>query len=94
MLKSIVSFTTASLLAGLLLPMVASEPARSENLNPMIEEMCQGMAILNAELGASATPGSPASARMQKELALTQAQYGALWSLMKLTPTPACQALY
>jgi hypothetical protein len=31
---------------------------------------------------------------MQTELALSPPQYGALWSLMKLTPTPTCTKLY
>jgi hypothetical protein len=70
-------------------------PARaSNNLNPDIDKMCQGLAVINTELGATAAPGSPLGQRMQTELSLTQAQYGALWSLMKLTPTATCSSLY
>ncbi len=61
-------------------------PARaSSDLNPDIEKMCQGLAVINTELGATAAPGTPMGKRMQTELSLSQAQYGALWSLMKLT---------
>jgi hypothetical protein len=31
---------------------------------------------------------------MQKELSLSAAQYGALWSLLKLTPTKSCSSIY
>ncbi|NQV10013.1 MAG: hypothetical protein HQ527_02410 [Cyanobacteria bacterium] len=63
-------------------------------LNPSIEEMCQGLAVINTEIGATAAPGTPMGARMRTELSLSQAQYGALWSLMKLTPTPTCTKIF
>ncbi|EDY38666.1 hypothetical protein CPCC7001_1545 [Cyanobium sp. PCC 7001] len=66
----------------------------ANDLNPDIEQMCQGLALINDELGATAAPGSPMGQRMQEELAMSAAQYGALWSLMKLTPTPTCTKLY
>lgn len=83
---------TAALLLTLILP---SPKARAGNaLNPDIETMCQGLAMINNEFGATAAPGSPMGQRMQTELAITAAQYGALWSLMKLTPTTTCKKLY
>ncbi|MFS6828099.1 hypothetical protein [Cyanobium sp. ATX-6F1] len=69
-------------------------PARAADLNVDIDVMCQGFVILNKDLGASAAPGTPAAGKMQQELKLTAAQYGALWSLMKLTPTDTCVGLY
>ena len=66
----------------------------SSDLNPDIEKMCQGLAVINTELGATAAPGTPMGQRMQTELSLSQAQYGALWSLMKLTPTSTCTSLF
>ena len=79
-------------LLSLVLPVL---PARSSSdLNPDIEKMCQGLAVINTELGATAAPGSPMGKRMQTELSLSQAQYGALWSLMKLTNTSTCSSLY
>ncbi|MCP9839763.1 hypothetical protein KBY93_03830 [Synechococcus sp. J7-Johnson] len=82
--------------AGLVISLLClSLPARaSSDLNPDIEKMCQGLAAINTELGATAAPGSPMGKRMQNELSLSQAQYGALWSLMKLTPTSTCSSLY
>jgi hypothetical protein len=67
---------------------------RAQNLNTNIDEICQGFAILNKELGAPAAPGTPASAKMQEQMKISSAQYGALWSLMKLTPTSNCTSLY
>ncbi len=82
--------------AGVVISLLClSLPARaSSDLNPDIEKMCQGLAVINTELGATAAPGSPMGKRMQNELSLSQAQYGALWSLMKLTPTSTCSSLY
>lgn len=65
-----------------------------ENLNTSLEEICRPLLELNTKLGASAAPGSPAGGLMQQELSLSAAQYGALWSLLKLTPTPGCSRLY
>jgi hypothetical protein len=80
----------------LLLPLAVPLPAAraGSDLNPDIETMCKGLAIINDELGATAAPGTPMGQRMQTELALSPPQYGALWSLMKLTPTPTCTKLY
>jgi hypothetical protein len=80
----------------LLLPLGLQSPASlaGSDLNPDIETMCKGLAVINDELGATAAPGSPMGRRMQTELALSAAQYGALWSLMKLTPTSTCSKLY
>ncbi|MCP9818607.1 hypothetical protein KBZ18_03750 [Synechococcus sp. Cruz-9H2] len=82
--------------AGVVISLLClSLPARaSSDLNPDIEKMCQGLAVINTELGATAAPGTPMGKRMQNELSLSQAQYGALWSLMKLTPTSTCSSLY
>ncbi len=85
----------ASLLIGsLTLVLPAGFVRAGSDLNPDIEKMCQGLAVINTELGATAAPGSPLGQRMQSELSLSQAQYGALWSLMKLTPTTTCSSLY
>ncbi|MCP9799880.1 hypothetical protein [Synechococcus sp. RedBA-s] len=85
----------AGLVISLLFLVLSALPARaSSDLNPDIEKMCQGLAVINAELGATAAPGSPMGKRMQTELSLSQAQYGALWSLMKLTNTSTCSSLY
>jgi hypothetical protein len=82
--------------AGLVISLLfLSLPARaSSNLNPDIDKMCQGLAVINTELGATAAPGTPMGQRMQTELSLSQAQYGALWSLMKLTSTSTCSSLF
>ena len=82
--------------AGLVISLLClSLPARaSSDLNPDIDKMCQGLAVINTELGATAAPGTPMGRRMQTELSLTQAQYGALWSLMKLTSTRTCSSLF
>jgi hypothetical protein len=66
----------------------------AENLNEDLEGMCKPMRELNVELGASAAPGSPIGAMMQKELSLSPSQYGALWSLLKITPTTNCRGMY
>jgi hypothetical protein len=86
----------ASTLLGLmaLLALGAGPAAAVENLNTSLEEICQPLLELNTKLGASAAPGSPAGGLMQTELSLSAAQYGALWSLLKLTPTPGCSRLY
>jgi hypothetical protein len=83
-------------LALMVLPLALPVPAaRAESdLNPDIETMCQGLALINNEFGATAAPGTPMGKRMEEELALSAAQYGALWSLMKLTPTTTCRKLY
>ena len=80
----------------LLLPLALQSPPAlaGSDLNPDIETMCKGLALINDELGATAAPGSPMGRRMQTELVLSAAQYGALWSLMKLTPTTTCTKLY
>ncbi len=82
--------------AGVVISLLClSLPARaSSDLNPDIEKMCQGLAVINTELGATAAPGTPMGKRMQNELSLSQDQYGALWSLMKLTPTSTCTSLF
>jgi hypothetical protein len=77
--------------AGLLM---AGPAAAADNLNTDLEEICKPLLELNTEFGASAAPGSPIGAQMQKELSLSSAQYGALWSLLKLTPTPRCSRMY
>ena len=77
-----------------LLAFGAGPAAAVENLNTSLEEICQPLLELNTKLGASAAPGSPAGGLMQTELSLSAAQYGALWSLLKLTPTPGCSRLY
>jgi hypothetical protein len=77
-----------------LLALGAGPAAALENLNSSLEEICQPLLELNTKLGASAAPGSPAGGLMQAELSLSAAQYGALWSLLKLTPTPGCSRLY
>jgi len=85
----------AGLVISLLVLVLPVLPARaSSDLNPDIEKMCQGLAVINTELGATAAPGTPMGQRMQTELSLSQAQYGALWSLMKLTNTSTCSSLY
>jgi hypothetical protein len=89
-------FLTRLVLTLVVLPMALAVPdARAaSDLNPDIEQMCQGLALINDEFGATAAPGSPMGKRMQEELSMSAAQYGALWSLMKLTPTPTCTKLY
>jgi hypothetical protein len=77
--------------AGFLL---AGPAAAADNLNSDFEDICKSFRELNTELGASASPGSPVAGTMQKELSLSAAQYGALWSLLKLTPTPSCSRMY
>ncbi len=77
-----------------LLALAAGPAPAVENLNTSLEEICRPLLELNTKLGASAAPGSPAGGLMQKELSLSAAQYGALWSLLKLTPTPGCSRLY
>jgi hypothetical protein len=77
--------------AGVLLvgPAVAAE-----SLNADLDEICKPLQEMNTQFGASAAPGSPIGAQMQSGLAVSAAQYGALWSLLKLTPTPSCSSLY
>ena len=74
--------------------LMAGPAAAADNLNTDLEEICKPLLELNTEFGASAAPGSPIGAQMQKELSLSSAQYGALWSLLKLTPTPRCSRMY
>ena len=74
--------------------LLAEPAAAAENLNSDFEDICKSFRELNTELGASASPGSPVAGTMQKELSLSAAQYGALWSLLKLTPTPSCSRIY
>ena len=74
--------------------LVAGPALAAENLNTDLEEICKPLLELNTEFGASAAPGSPIAVLMQKELSLSPAQYGALWSLLKLTPTPGCSRIY
>ena len=81
-----IAAATAVLLAG--------PAAAADNLNSDLEDICKPLRELNTELGASSGPGSPLGAHMQKELSLSAAQYGALWSLLKLTPTPSCSRMY
>ena len=68
--------------------------AAADNLNSDFEDLCKPLRELNTEFGASSGPGSPLGTYMQKELSLSAAQYGALWSLLKLTPTPSCSRMY
>ena len=68
--------------------------AAADNLNSDLEEICKPLRELNTEFGASSGPGSPLGGQMRKELSLSAAQYGALWSLLKLTPTPSCSRMY
>jgi hypothetical protein len=82
---------TAIATAGVLM---AGPAAAVANLNTDLEEICKPLLELNTELGASAAPGSPIGGQMQNELSLSAAQYGALWSLLKLTPTPSCSRMY
>jgi len=86
MRRLIATIAAAALLAG--------PAAAAENLNSDFEDICKSFHELNTELGASASPGSPVAGTMQKELSLSAAQYGALWSLLKLTPTPNCSRIY
>jgi len=86
MRRLIATIAAAALLAG--------PAAAAENLNSDFEDICKSFRELNTELGASASPGSPIAGTMQKELSLSAAQYGALWSLLKLTPTPNCSRIY
>ena len=81
-----IATATAVLLAG--------PAAAADNLNSDLEDICKPLRELNTEFGASSGPGSPLGAFMQKELSLSAAQYGALWSLLKLTPTPSCSRMY
>jgi hypothetical protein len=74
--------------------LLAGPAAAADNLNTDLEEICKPLLELNTEFGASAAPGSPIAGQMQKELLLSPAQYGALWSLLKLTPTPRCSRIY
>ena len=74
--------------------LIAGSGAASENLNTDFEDICKSLREFNTELGASAAPGSPMGGTMQKELSLSAAQYGALWSLLKLTPTKSCSSIY
>ncbi len=87
---------TLALVISALMPLAlqAGSVRAGNALNPEIEQMCQGLAVINTEIGATAAPGTPMGARMQTELSLSPAQYGALWSLMKLTPTPTCTTLF
>jgi hypothetical protein len=87
---------TVAAMALALAPFARPLPAAvaRNDLNPDIEKMCKGLAVINVELGAPVGPGSPLGGRMQKELSLSPDQYEALWSLMKLTPTPACSSLF
>ena len=77
--------------AGVLL---AGPAVAAESLNVDLDEICKPLQEMNTEFGASAAPGSPLGAQMQSGLAVSAAQYGALWSLLKLTPTPNCSRLY
>jgi hypothetical protein len=77
--------------AGVLL---AGPAVAAESLNVDLDEICKPLQEMNIEFGASAAPGSPLGAQMQSGLAVSAAQYGALWSLLKLTPTPNCSSLY
>ena len=77
--------------AGFLL---AGPAAAADNLNSDLEEICKPLRELNTESWASSGPGSPLGGQMRKELSLSAAQYGALWSLLKLTPTPSCSRMY
>ena len=81
-----IAAATAVLLAG--------PAAAADNLNSDLEDICKPLREANTELGALSGPGSPLGAFMQKELSLSAAQYGALWSLLKLTPTPSCSRMY
>jgi len=81
----------STIAAGVLL---AGPAAAADNLNTDLEEICKPLLELNTEFGASAAPGSPIGGQMQNELSLSAAQYGALWSLLKLTPTPSCSRMY
>ena len=74
--------------------LLAGSASAADNLNTDLEEMCKPLLELNPEFGASAAPGSPIAGQMQKELSISSAQYGALWSLLKLTPTPRCSRIY
>jgi len=74
--------------------LLSSPVQAAESLNNDFESICKSLRDVNTSLGASAAPGSPVGTTMQQELSLTTAQYGALWSLLKLTPTPACTRLY
>jgi hypothetical protein len=74
--------------------LLAGSASGADNLNNDLEEMCKPLLELNTEFGASAAPGSPIAGQMQKELSISSAQYGALWSLLKLTPTPRCSRIY
>ena len=82
------------LLAVMALLAIGVAPAKAaESLNVNLEQICQPMAELNTKFGASVAPGTPVGIQMQNELVISQAQYQALWSLLKLTPTPGCKRL-
>jgi len=81
----------STIAAGVVL---AGPAAAADNLNTDLEEIYKPLLELNTEFGASAAPGSPIGGQMQNELSLSAAQYGALWSLLKLTPTPSCSRMY
>ena len=68
-------------------------PAAAQDLNTSLEQICQPLQGLGKSLGASVAPGTAAAQAMQKELAISGAQYQALWALLKLTPTSACRGL-
>ena len=74
--------------------LLAGPATAAENLNSDFEDICKSLREFNTELGASAAPGSKMGGTMQKELSLSAAQYGALWSLLKLTPTKSCSSIY
>ena len=89
------SRTVTALLVAALPLLLQPQAARARQpLNPDIETMCEGLALINQKLGATAAPGTPMAELMVEELVISAAQYEALWSLMKLTPTPICESLY
>lgn len=74
--------------------LLAGPAMAAESLNADLDEICKPLQEMNTQFGASAAPGSPIGAQMQSGLAVSAAQYGALWSLLKLTPTQSCSSLY
>lgn len=83
----LLSLTLAGFAAG------ARPAVAAENLNSSLEEICKPLQELGVKLGASVAPGTQAAAAMQQELTLSAAQYKALWTLLRLTPTSACSRL-
>ncbi|MFN5161148.1 MAG: hypothetical protein ACK5FE_07545 [Cyanobacteriota bacterium] len=81
--------------AGFSAPLQGSGTNQADaSLNQGFEGICAGLARINTDLQTSAAPGTPTGLLTQQKLAISPAQYQALWALLKLTPGQACAALY